>query len=161
MILRHTQELMQRKLEQQAFDTYAVLVHAGEQEKMFFSCNADGDTLFDIASCGKILHTSPLILQAAEQGVKLLVLPELGLTGYTCGDLFYQRTLLDGAEKELAKLLEATKEQEIVFLVGMPVRMGGLLFNCAVVCQNGEILGVVPKTNLIFEEKRWFAAAPA
>ena len=105
--------------------------------------------------------TQELILQAAEQGVKLLVLPELGLTGYTCGDLFYQRTLLDGAEKELAKLLEATEEQEIVFLVGMPVRMGGLLFNCAVVCQNGEVLGVVPKTNLIFEEKRWFAAAPA
>ena len=48
--------------------------------------------------------TQELIRQAAEQGVKLLVLPELGLTGYTCGDLFYQRTLLDGAEKELAKL---------------------------------------------------------
>jgi len=102
-----------------------------------------------------------LILQAAEQGVKLLVLPELGLTGYTCGDLFYQRTLLDGAEKALEQLLKATEEREIVFLVGMPVRMGGLLFNCAVVCQGGEILGVVPKSNLIHDEKRWFAEAPA
>ena len=96
--------------------------------------------------------TQELILQAAEQGVKLLVLPELGMTGYTCGDLFFQRTLLDGAERELDHLLDATAGQEIVFVVGMPVRMGGLLFNCAVVCQNGEILGVVPKSHLIFEE---------
>jgi len=105
--------------------------------------------------------TRELVLQAAEQGVKVLVLPELGLTGYTCGDLFFQRTLLDGAEKELVKLLEATAGQEIVFLVGMPVRMGGLLFNCAVVCRNGEILGIVPKTHLMQEESRWFASAPA
>ena len=102
-----------------------------------------------------------LILQAEEQGVKLLVLPELGLTGYTCGDLFFQRTLLDGAEAALTALLEATQGQEIVFMVGMPVRMGGLLFNCSVVCQGGEILAVVPKTYLACEEKRWFAEAPA
>ena len=67
MLLRHTQELMQRKLDQQAFDTYAVLVRKGDETSMFFSPNADGDTLFDIASCGKILHTSPLILQAADE----------------------------------------------------------------------------------------------
>ena len=105
--------------------------------------------------------TLELIRQASEQGVKLLVFPELGLTGCSCGDLFYQRTLLDGAETALEQLLDATKELEIVFLVGMPVRMGGLLFNCAVVCQNGELLGVVPKTCLTQEERRWFAEAPA
>ena len=102
-----------------------------------------------------------LILQAAEQGVKLLVLPELGLTGYTCGDLFLQRTLLEGAEAALQRLLDATREQEIVFVVGLPMRAGGLLFNCAAVCQNGEILAVVPKTYVTSEEQRWFAAAPA
>ena len=51
MLLRHTQELMQRKLDQQAFDIYAVLVRKGDETSMFFSPNADGDTLFDIASC--------------------------------------------------------------------------------------------------------------
>lgn len=67
MLLANTQELMQRKLDQQAFDTYAVLVSISGQKKMFFSKNANGDTLFDIASCGKILHTAPLILQAADE----------------------------------------------------------------------------------------------
>jgi len=102
-----------------------------------------------------------MIRQAAEQGVKLLVLPELGLTGYTCGDLFFQPTLLNGAETALSRILEETEDLDILFLVGMPVRAGGLLFNCAAVCQNGEILGVVPKIHNTADEKRWFAAAPA
>jgi len=68
VLLTNTKRLMQHKLEQQAFDTYVVLVHANGEELMFTSDNADGDTLFDIASCGKILHTSPLILQAADEG---------------------------------------------------------------------------------------------
>ncbi len=106
-------------------------------------------------------RTLELLVQASEMGVKVLVLPELGLTGYTCGDLFYQRTLLDGAETALQRLLDQTADRELVYVVGMPVRMGGLLFNCAVVCQNGGILGVVPKTHITMEEKRWFAAPPA
>ena len=89
--------------------------------------------------------TIAMIAEAAEQGVKLLVLPELGLTGYTCGDLFYQPTLLNGAEMALNSILEATQELEIVFVVGLPVRAGGLLYNCAAICQAGEILGIVPK----------------
>ncbi len=105
-------------------------------------------------------QTLALVKEAAGQGVKLLVLPELGLTGCTCGDLFYQRTLLDGAEAALEYLLEATVEQELVFVVGLPVRLGGLLFNCAAVCQHGELLGLVPKTCLTAQEKRWFAPAP-
>ena len=79
-------------------------------------------------------QTTAMILQAAEQGVKLLVLPELGLTGSTCGDLFYQPTLLNGAETALTQILEQTREQEILFVVGLPVRAGGLLFNCAEHC---------------------------
>ena len=76
-------------------------------------------------------RTAELVHQAAEQGVKLLVLPELGLTGYTCGDLFLHRTLLDGAEQALAELLNQTQERETVFVVGLPMRAGGLLFDCA------------------------------
>ena len=106
-------------------------------------------------------QTTAMILQAAEQGVKLLILPELGLTGSTCGDLFYQPTLLNSAERALEQILEQTKEQEILFVVGLPVRAGGLLFNCAAVCQNGEILGMVPKTFQTAEERRWFAVPPA
>ena len=106
-------------------------------------------------------QTIAMIAEAANQGVKLLVLPELGLTGYTCGDLFYQPTLLNGAETALAKVLEATQELEIVFLVGLPIRAGGLLYNCAAICQEGEILGLVPKMNLYGGEGRWFAVPPA
>ena len=105
-----------------------------------------------------------LIRKAAEEGVKLLVLPELGLTGYTCGDLFLQPTLLRGAEDALGLLLEQTKELELVWLAGLPIRVGGALYNCAAVCQRGKILGVVPKTNIPnygeFYEKRHFAPGP-
>ena len=105
-------------------------------------------------------QTIQLVRQAAEAGVKLLVLPELGLTGATCGDLFYQPTLLYAAETALETVLAETEELETVFVVGLPVRAAGLLYNCAAVCQKGEILGIVPKTHLTAEECRWFAAAP-
>ncbi len=103
--------------------------------------------------------------EASKQGVKLLVLPELGLTGYTCGDLFLQRTLLKGAEETLGEVLRQTSDMELVLLVGLPVRVQGLLYNCAAVCQKGRILGIVPKGALPnhsgFNEKRHFASAPA
>ena len=105
-------------------------------------------------------QTIAMVRAAAEQGVKLLVLPELGLTGYTCGDLFYQPTLLNGAEEALGKVLEATREMEILFLVGLPVRTGGKLYNCVAVCQNGLVLGLIPKTHVVTGERRHFAAAP-
>ncbi len=105
-----------------------------------------------------------LIRDAAAAGVKVLVLPELGLTAYTCGDLFLQRTLLDRAEDALKQLLEETKELEILFIMGLPVRVHGSLYNCAAVCQKGGILGVVPKRTVPeygeLSEKRYFAAAP-
>ncbi len=102
-----------------------------------------------------------MIREADSQGVKILALPELCLTGYTCGDLFLQDTLLDGAAEGLRTILEATKHLEILTALGMPVRAGGKLYNCAVVIQRGEVLAVVPKTHLPnyaeFYEKRWFA----
>lgn len=106
-----------------------------------------------------------LIQQAARQGVRTVVLPELNLTGYTCGDLFLQPTLLDGAEQALATLLHRTKTWDIVFIAGLPVRAGAVLLNAAAVCYKGHICGVVPKTYLPnyqeFYEGRWFVRALA
>ena len=105
-----------------------------------------------------------LMEQAAEQGVKVLALPELCLTGYTCGDLFLQDTLLRGAEEALGTVLEATKELDILAAVGLPVRnkWTGKLYNCAAVIHKGEIWGLIPKTYLPnygeFYEQRWFAS---
>lgn len=102
--------------------------------------------------------------KAAAEGVKLLVTPELSITGYTCGDLFFQKTLLDSAEAALKQLRQQTRELELLLAVGMPVRHLGKLFNCAVMLYQGEILGVVPKANLCnyeeFYETRIFTPAP-
>ena len=101
-----------------------------------------------------------LMREAESQGVKILALPELCLTGYTCGDLFLHDTLLDGAMEGLRTILEATRNLEVLTALGMPVRAGGKLFNCAVVIQSGEVLAVVPKRSLPnhgeFSEGRWF-----
>ena len=103
-----------------------------------------------------------LMREADKQGVKVLALPELCLTGYTCGDLFLQETLLRGAEEGLRTILEATKNLDMVTALGLPVRdkWNNKLYNCAAVIQKGEILGLVPKTYLPnygeFYEQRWF-----
>jgi len=101
-----------------------------------------------------------LIGQAAQQGVKLLVLPELALTGSTCGDLFFQSTLLQGAEDALEQVLEATAEVDMLIAVGLPVRgeWDGKLYNCAAVIAHGSILALVPKSELTAAESRWFVS---
>ena len=105
-----------------------------------------------------------LMREADKQGVKVLCLPELCLTGYTCGDLFLQPTLLEGAEEGLKTILEATRNLDMVTALGLPVRSkwDNKLYNCAAVIQSGEILGLVPKTHLPnygeFYEQRWFAS---
>ena len=110
-------------------------------------------------------QTFSMMRQAEKAGAKVLVLPELGLTGYTCGDLFYQDTLLRSAEEALATVLAATRPLEIITALGMPVQVNNKLYNCAVIIQKGEVLGVVPKTNLHnygeSYERRQFAPAPA
>ncbi len=102
--------------------------------------------------------------QYAAQGVQLLCLPELCLTGYTCSDLFLQETLCRGAEAGLAEILRASKGLNMVTLVGLPVRHGSKLYNCAAVVCDGELLGLVPKTHLPnygeFYEKRHFIPGP-
>ena len=101
-----------------------------------------------------------LIEQAAEQGVKVLVLPELVLTGSTCGDLLFQNTLIRGAEEALNQVLEATAELDMLIVLGLPVRgeWDGKLYNCAAVINSGSVLALVPKTNLTQAETRWFAS---
>ena len=105
-----------------------------------------------------------LMKQAAEQGVKVLALPELCVTGYTCGDLFLQDTLLKGAENALARILAETVELDMVTAVGLPVRVNNKLYNCAAIIQRGVVLGLVPKTHIPnyseFYEARWFVPAP-
>ena len=105
-----------------------------------------------------------LMREAAAQGVKVLALPELCVTGYTCGDLFLQPTLLDGAERALGRILEETGELDMLTALGMPVRYENKLYNCAAVIRQGEILGLIPKTHIPnygeFYEGRWFAPAP-
>ena len=105
-----------------------------------------------------------LMREAHHQGVRVLCLPELCLTGYTCGDLFLQPTLLKGAEEGLTTILEATKNLDMVTAIGLPVRSpyDNKLYNCAAVIHKGEILGLVPKIHLPnygeFYEERWFAS---
>lgn len=103
-----------------------------------------------------------LMEEAAGQGVKVLALPELCITAYTCADLFLQSTLLYGAEKALGYILDKTAELDLLTAVGMPVRYRNKLYNCAVVILRGEILGVVPKINVPnyteFYEARWFTS---
>ncbi len=88
------------------------------------------------------------LLQAAREGAALVLFPELGLSAYTCDDLFHQRALLDGCEAALARIVEASAGVPSVAVVGLPLRVDHSLFNCAAVVQRGRLLGIVPKTYL-------------
>lgn len=108
-------------------------------------------------------QTIALAQQAAQGGAVLAAFPELGLSAYTCDDLFHQKALLDACEAALAQVVEATADLDIAIVVGAPLRVAHQLFNCAVVAAGGRILGVVPKTYLPnygeFYEARQFSAA--
>lgn len=98
--------------------------------------------------------------RADAAGVNLLVLPELCITGYTCGDLFYSDTLLGSAVGALEDICRHTAEKYPVVVVGLPVKYRSKLYNCAAVVHRGKVLGLVPKTHLPnyaeFYEKRQF-----
>jgi NAD+ synthase (glutamine-hydrolysing) len=96
-------------------------------------------------NCAKTLT---LIGDAVERKAALVLFPELGLSAYSCDDLFHQRALLDGCLAALGRIVEATRRLPIVSVVGMPLEVNHLLYNCAVVVSRGRILGVVPKTYL-------------
>ena len=86
------------------------------------------------------------IKEAHSNGAKLIAFPELSITGYTCGDLFLQDTLLNGAKKSLIDIVKSTKDWEIISIVGLPYVIGGKLYNCGAVIYKGDILGLVPKS---------------
>jgi len=96
------------------------------------------------------------IQMALAAGAQVIVLPELGLSGCTCGDLFAQSALLEACEASLRWLAEQTAHSAALIAVGLPMRIDGRLFNCAAVLQSGNILGLVTKKNLSPEERRWF-----
>lgn len=105
-----------------------------------------------------------MMREAKEKHVSIVTFPELSLTGYTCGDLFFQRRLLDDVTDALIALKEEMPEG-ILAVVGAPLEIEGALYNCAVVLHKGEIISAVPKTflpnNGEFYEKRWFQSGDA
>ena len=125
-----------------------IKVAAGTPRVRVADCRYNAEQIFE------------LMREADKQGVRVLCLPELCVTGYTCGDLFLQDTLLWGAEEGLSTILQATKSLDLLTAVGLPVQFKNKLYNCAAVIHKGEILGVVPKTYLPnygeFYETRWF-----
>ena len=104
-----------------------------------------------------------VIAEAVSNGVAILVLPECAMTGYTCADLFFQKTLLEETEHQIAKLKKFLEGKEIIVAVGAPIQIENKLYNMGIVLQNGHILGMVPKTYLPnyneFYEQRWFSSS--
>ncbi len=128
-----------------------------------------------VAAATPVVHTADpvanadehiaLIKRAGEQGVDLIVFPELSLSGYAIDDLLMQDALLEEVDRQIRRVADATGAAGVVAVVGAPLRNGDALFNCAVVLANGFVCGVVPKTYLPnyreYYEKRWFSPAPA
>ncbi|HEY2105314.1 MAG TPA: nitrilase-related carbon-nitrogen hydrolase, partial [Candidatus Binataceae bacterium] len=108
-------------------------------------------------------QTIEMMRAAAERRAIVVLFPELGLSAYSCEDLFHQRALLDGCRAELGRIVKASEITPVVTVVGAPLQVDHLLFNCAVVINRGRILGVVPKTYLPnyreFYEARQFVPA--
>lgn len=100
--------------------------------------------------------------KAAAAEVSIAVFPELCITGYTCGDLFLHKALLDSAEQALMKIAEETRNYDMLLIVGLPVSYGGKLYNCGAALKGGRVLGLVPKMNIPnyseFYEARHFAS---
>src|SRR5438046_1333451 len=109
--------------------------------------------------------TLELMRRGARDKVLLAVFPELGLSAYSCEDLFHQQALLDGAEDALRSLLSKTAKLRIAALVGLPVALDGRLYNCAALVCQGRLVGVVPKIYLPnyreFYERRQFTPGDA
>ena len=102
--------------------------------------------------------------KAAQQGCDIVLFPELALTGYTCGDLFFQQVLRAAVKKGLAEVVACSAEHpKMITIVGLPLELDGALYNCAAVICGGRLLGLVPKKYLTDHrespEGRWFAAA--
>lgn len=113
-----------------------VKVAAASPELKVADCDYNGERILEC------------IREAEQEGVKILVFPELCISGYTCGDLFLQDALLNGCISTLKTLLQATVDMDILYVVGMPLVYRNKLYNTAVFCKGREILMIVPKTNI-------------
>jgi NAD+ synthase (glutamine-hydrolysing) len=107
--------------------------------------------------------TIELARQAAAQGARIALFPELGITSYTSADLFYQSHLLQAAKQALLQIAAELANSQLLIVVGAPLELDGRIYNCAVALNGGAILGVVPKqylpTTQEYYEKRWFTSA--
>jgi len=108
-------------------------------------------------------QTISLMKQAEERKALLVVFPELGLSAYSCEDLFQQQALLDGSREALGRIIEASRDLSLLSIVGLPLVVDSMLFNCAAVVHKGRLLGLAPKTYLPnyreFYEARQFTSA--
>lgn len=112
---------------------------------------------------GNVREISVAVRDAAREHCQLILFPELGITGYSCGDLFYQSTLLSEARASLEIIAELSRQTSISIVVGLPLLLEGRIYNCAAFVSDGAILGIVPKTYLPttneYYEQRWFTSA--
>lgn len=122
------------------------------------SCTPDVRVADCVYNAEKILDS---IKHAEKAGAKVVVFPELCITGYTCGDLFLQNTLLDSAQQQLLQIIKQTNTMDITAIVGVPLLIEQKLYNCAAVIHQGDLLGIVPKYNIPnyseFYEARYFS----
>ena len=119
-----------------------------------------------VADCSyNVEQVKQQITEAIEEGVEVICFPELTLTGYTCGDLFFTQRLQQNTLKGLEDVCDFTREKPIIVLIGAPLKVDNNLYNCAFVMTDGDVVGVVPKVNLPntgeFYEKRWFTSGRA
>ncbi len=114
------------------------------------------DTAYNSNECIKLAN------EANELGAKLIVFPELTLTGATCGDLFYSERLLDGALEALKNYMYSTSMLDLVSVIGLPFCANDKLYNCAAVISGGQLLGLVPSNNIstYLDHARYFSPAP-
>lgn len=118
----------------------------------------------EVADCkANAEQIQQIMLTANAQGVEVLCFPELSLTGYTCQDIFFQHLLIEEAESAMLRLVEFSRNLNVITLVGLPVAFDGQLFDCAAVIQGGKLLGLVPKTytsnHKTGDGTRWFSPA--
>jgi len=117
-----------------------------------------------LADCEKNLDTIVRLIERAEEvHADILVLPELSLSGFSCADLFLQTTLLERAEHALRELIAHTRKLRPLVAVGLPIKVGTRLYNCAALVSKGKLLGVVPKSSLAsygeYADGRWYSDA--
>ena len=116
-----------------------------------------------VADVGFNLKQMKLAIQAlSAQDCRFLVFPELGVTAYTCADLFFQTLLLKECEDALFALAAESAKSDVTLVVGAPIAEGGRIYNCAVFISGGKLLGVIPKQYLPntaeFYDERWFSS---